>query len=214
MKTKSFFIAAIQLSFSLTNLMAGPIDSLKIIPEIPTTNDTVKIISYTSFVTSYCSLDSSSVTLEKDTVNISAWHIVGPLLAVCNSIDTLTIGRLNFGNYELYYEILHSYSKRSYGIDTIAFTVQFPNNVRHIEKLSTKLKIYPNPATGNLTVSSVNFIIQNIALFDLTGNCLFQDCVIDNQNYTLNTSGFSPGVYLLKVETEKKKVVQKIVVNH
>ena len=213
MKPKSFFIAAILLSFSLTYLIAGTIDSLKIIPENPTTNDTVKIISYTSFLTSYCSLDSSSVTLKKDTVNISAWHNVGPRYMVCNSVDTISIGKLNFGNYKLYYEIIHSYSKRSYGIDTMYFTVLLPSDVHHTKNLSTNLKIYPNPTTGNLTVSSVKSIIRNIELFDLTGNCIFQDCTVENQNYTLNTIGFPPGVYLLKVEAKKERLVQKIVVN-
>lgn len=74
-------------------------------------------------------------------------------------------------------------------------------------------KVYPNPANDYINITAINSTIRNIELFDLTGNCIFQDCTVENQNYSLSTSAFPPGVYLLKVETDEKQVVRKVLIN-
>ncbi len=216
MKKHLFLIAAILFGIGLTNIKAqkyAGIDSLKIIPKNPTANDSVKIISYTTFASGSCSLDSSSINLTGNTISVSAWNRKGIMNYVCNSTDTLTIGKLGSGDYELHYNLIDTYFKTSYDIDTIAFTVLLHSDVEHTENLNTKIEFYPNPATDNITVSSNNSIIQNIELFDLTGNCLFQNCVVKNKSFSFYAGDFPPGIYILKVETAKEKVARKIIIN-
>lgn len=87
------------------------------------------------------------------------------------------------------------------------------NSLQKNDMIKELIKVYPNPANGYINITAINSTIRNIELFDLTGNCLFQNCVVENQNFTLNTNGFPPGVYLLKVETDEEQVVRKVLIN-
>ncbi len=74
-----------------------------------------------------------------------------------------------------------------------------------------QLNIYPNPATSNITVQS-RTPVTHVWLSDLAGRRLsaFGN---QGQQWNLDVSGFSKGIYLVEAITEDgKRSVQKVVV--
>jgi hypothetical protein len=95
-------------------------------------------------------LTSSSVNINGATITLNASHSLGVLAVICYSTDTLTIGTLNAGTYELTY---HLYAPPTiYDIDTIIFTVQQASGLQLIENSDQKIKVYPNPATTEIHI--------------------------------------------------------------
>jgi len=80
---------------------------------------------------------------------------------------------------------------------------------------SNDLKVYPNPATNSLTIELSNLqpstLATTITIENMLGQLLYQSK--HNQNKSIiNISSFQPGVYLVKVLTEKGLIVKSVVV--
>ena len=60
-----------------------------------------------------------------------------------------------------------------------------------------RLHLYPNPTSAVLNIRSSSFV-EKIAVFDLTGK---QMPVVLQDNYSLNVSHLSHGMYVIKIET-------------
>jgi hypothetical protein len=77
------------------------------------------------------------------------------------------------------------------------------------------LKVYPNPATHSITIELSNLQPSNlqptITIENMLGQLLYQSKINQNKS-SINISNFQPGVYLLKVLTEKGLMVKSIVV--
>jgi hypothetical protein len=85
-------------------------------------------------------------------------------------------------------------------------------NISDIKK-DIKIHVYPNPATDELNVFlNSNNLIYKIELFNLTGNCIYQNCAVHEKNFKLNVSEFPKGVYILKVKTEQRGFSQQVVI--
>lgn len=64
----------------------------------------------------------------------------------------------------------------------------------------SKVKVYPNPVTGNLTVENVDVAIDNVEVFDMLGRRVYSVHNCSSQ-LLINFSNFERGVYFVKVWT-------------
>jgi hypothetical protein len=80
-----------------------------------------------------------------------------------------------------------------------------------INEFNSHLKIYPNPTTGELRISSSEFRVDNIEIFDVYGKKQNAECRVENEEWKINISNLSGGIYFLKIETEKGDVFKKVV---
>ncbi|WP_169744664.1 T9SS type A sorting domain-containing protein [Siansivirga zeaxanthinifaciens] len=72
------------------------------------------------------------------------------------------------------------------------------------------LKVYPNPAKDYLTIESNKVKISLVEIYNILGSkVLSSNSLIGNK---LNVSSLSKGVYLLKINSEAKTSVRKIVI--
>jgi Malectin domain/Secretion system C-terminal sorting domain/Divergent InlB B-repeat domain len=71
--------------------------------------------------------------------------------------------------------------------------------------------IYPNPATDQLSYNSTNSIIENIEMFDLSGKNIYSE-MVNQQSGSINLSGITKGLYLVRVKTENGTITKKITV--
>ena len=72
-------------------------------------------------------------------------------------------------------------------------------------------KIFPNPVSNELTVSSDKSPIQNVAIFDLTGRKIFSQ-IIDNQmNTSFSLQNLPIGMYMILVKKTDGTSVHKVV---
>jgi len=76
-----------------------------------------------------------------------------------------------------------------------------------------KLSVYPNPAKDILNISWDKKEKATIKVYSLTGKLVYYSKEIDLFNtYTINTSDFASGVYLIKVNTVNANITKKIIV--
>jgi len=77
------------------------------------------------------------------------------------------------------------------------------------------IKVFPNPATGNVTISFQNEIPSqkvSINLTDLTGKVFLTNEIIAEKNVNLNTGHLAKGIYILKVKTGSSIYSEKLMI--
>lgn len=87
------------------------------------------------------------------------------------------------------------------------------------DEVFNNLSIYPNPAREQLNLSFVSPQIDQItvSLVNMTGITVFSDNLSSNQSafiQTIDISGFAKGVYILRLHSEEKELVKKIVIEY
>ena len=70
------------------------------------------------------------------------------------------------------------------------------------------IHIFPNPTTGMLQVTSYEFQVTSIEIFDIYGRKL---STLNSQLSTLNISHLPAGLYFIKIQTENGMVTKKII---
>ncbi len=82
------------------------------------------------------------------------------------------------------------------------------------EKISdNNFIIYPNPANDNITIENAslnNNQAEMISIYNMQGQLLLQQ-LIQQQKIEINISGFTNGMYIVRVKTEKGVEVKKFV---
>jgi Secretion system C-terminal sorting domain len=74
----------------------------------------------------------------------------------------------------------------------------------------TNITLYPNPADNEVTIANFH-ATATLTVTDMTGKVLHQ---LTNQDQTtLNTSGFANGIYLVEITTVNESTIKKLVVN-
>ncbi len=75
----------------------------------------------------------------------------------------------------------------------------------------TDLKLYPNPAGVYINIESLNSLILNIGISDLTGRTIIRQSVNDS-NTSVDVSVLSKGIYHITIETGQGLIVKKIAI--
>lgn len=89
-------------------------------------------------------------------------------------------------------------------------------SVDNTELTSNSIKIYPNPATSEFTISQNLSSEGTIQLFDISGKrikSLFNGNFGTNKTITVKTDGIAAGVYFVKVNSGKQSVTKKLIIN-
>jgi hypothetical protein len=64
------------------------------------------------------------------------------------------------------------------------------------------MKVFPNPASDELTVNATN-VIESLRIFDQNGRLVKEDYNFQSQTALLNIAALNSGSYLLVVTTSK-----------
>jgi len=73
---------------------------------------------------------------------------------------------------------------------------------------ANQLQIFPNPVKDELKVESGELKVEKVEIFDISGKSLL---TVNFQFSTIDVSVLPKGVYLLKIFTDKRLVISKIV---
>lgn len=77
---------------------------------------------------------------------------------------------------------------------------------------SADLTLFPNPASDQFTISSGNETIQTVIVRDILGKTI-QTIQVNGLNQNVNVSNLPKGLYLVEVELETGRAVQKLIKN-
>jgi hypothetical protein len=96
-----------------------------------------------------------------------------------------------------------------------------PQNQLYTHKLNTSVQtaattdivVYPNPASGKVTIESYNRDIQGLTITDILGRTI----LIDNEPFAgskiLNISKFKSGVYFIRISSDNQVTTRKLIKN-
>jgi hypothetical protein len=80
----------------------------------------------------------------------------------------------------------------------------------------SSINIFPNPATNQLTIETGQLKIKSVEIYDVVGERLL--CTLTPNpspsgegSASIDVSKLSPGMYFVRVRTEKGEVVKKII---
>ena len=87
-------------------------------------------------------------------------------------------------------------------------SIDFHTWVEGVNELENTLKVYPNPAKETLTIEGT---VTSVEVYNTVGQCLLTKQA--NGNTQIDLSGFSNGIYFLRVYNNGEMVVRKFSVN-
>ncbi|MEO9952856.1 T9SS type A sorting domain-containing protein [Nonlabens sp.] len=78
--------------------------------------------------------------------------------------------------------------------------------------VNNEIKLFPNPATDVINVSSSILTVNNLKLVDLNGRVVMEKS-IQNENSSLNVSDVASGIYLLNVTTGDTISTKRVIID-
>ena len=99
-------------------------------------------------------------------------------------------------------------TKQNYGASQTP--VQVGNGPLGLDELSASITVYPNPASGELTIAASNGMLEKAELFTLTGQSAGAYSLVENGTLKMNVSGIAAGSYLVRISTPKGIVMKHI----
>jgi len=72
------------------------------------------------------------------------------------------------------------------------------------------LQVYPNPTSGELTIESGEWRMENVEIYDVMGRLLQSKIVNLKSKITIDISHLSAGIYFLRISAEAGEVVRKV----
>lgn len=76
--------------------------------------------------------------------------------------------------------------------------------------VNADLTLYPNPASDQFNISSGNEVIQTVIVRDILGKTI-ETIEVNGLNQDINVSNLPKGLYLVEVELETGRAVQKLI---
>ena len=213
---KVVLIAVLLLFISLNSKSQG-IDSLEIIPDSPSTEDNIKVISFIT-APGQSVIDTTTLSIEDSLVLLSIYgtEMFPYVDGTTQLTDTLNLGELQSGQY---YLVGHLYGRQQkedstytqYGLgsisDTLPFLISSLGTVDYINN-DNEIFIYPNPARNTLNIilndneilRKYNLEIHSLKGMMLASKVIYETTILDLSNYT-------PGIYLLTIK-HNNKIIQ------
>ena len=79
--------------------------------------------------------------------------------------------------------------------------------------MDSHFKVYPNPASGKITIaiSNRNIAVSEVHIYSITGQLVFDKMDIQDNHTVVDLSEHDSGIYLIKVTTGNDQQTQQIV---
>ncbi|HXA02222.1 MAG TPA: T9SS type A sorting domain-containing protein [Cytophagaceae bacterium] len=163
----------------------------------------------------------NSITAAADGFDITKVHVVEFVFNEGVAFN-LTDGAINKGSYKYdaiginqtnYTGTIEFYSLKIGSI--LSALPADPDLVTGLNKtmINNSLSVYPNPAKDALNVSFEAAGGAAISLSDIVGKTVYSSSAsAGSNNLTVNTSGFSSGIYILNIVTENGTVARKVTI--
>lgn len=128
--------------------------------------------------------------------------------SMINDSVMVTIPVVSHSN-DVYIEVVEQNANKNasfIAFDTVSFRISLPDGVAENNVLNSKIKVYPVPSKGNITIEPLMPLnVLQVVVTDLFGRQVYQG----NQ---LSFNLTNKGVYLLHIKTDKGMAVKKLVI--
>lgn len=170
------------------------IDSVKLIPDNPTAGDEILLIYYATFSSGGCDLDDHSVIVQGNQLTLNLEHTLGAATYICHDTDTISLGILSPGDYELDINLMISPTDAIKDHVNVTFSVGSPLGMAG-DRNSFHVSIHPNPFRQELLIEA-NARIEAIELHTISGQKICGE-FSSGFTRTMDLSDLENGIYLL-----------------
>ena len=96
-------------------------------------------------------------------------------------------------------------------IATRLIKIDATTGIDNVSELQQELKLYPNPGTSMVTVSSYNgaLKLKNVAVYNLMGQQVYE-AAASSDKHQLDVSSMAAGIYNVVITTDKGKATKKL----
>jgi len=152
---------------------------------------------------------SMSLKVETDLSIPSGKTLVVPYNGVVSQINDAKIQGTVLASY-----IDGEYFPENYAYGIVETNSTTPNDIKpvFVSAENAVVKVYPNPVSDIMHFNSSE-AIKNIIVTDMSGRTVLRTGTIGDLSTSLPANNLLKGIYLVTVETEKSKVVRKIIKN-
>lgn len=198
------------------------VDSIYVQPANPTTNDSIIIITKSVF-NEMCIESTTQIIFDNinNVFDLTLFQCYGVLQNICNKSDTFPVGLLPAGIYDVNFTVFTTGYNTQNGVcytsymqsafDTYAFQVLDATGSKSIN-MHDNIKIYPNPASGQLYVEADNLF--GVDVINIQGGLvLSQNINTKSQKCVLDLSSFPQGLYIIKATTGEGVFTERIVLD-
>lgn len=194
------------IDFFVTDTTQYPV-YIEIIPEQPVAGEEVKIITH-----GICYLNTWIDIMEHH-ITLYAYYS-SCIMAPCG-IDTLSLGFLSEESYTLEYYLMDICipfpADRLVYYDYIEFDVKGATGMKELER---QFKIYPNPASDQLFIELNDLAHElDVEVYNMTGQLVMNEIFRNTSMISLDVSGLTEGIYVLKFNADKDNCTARIVID-
>jgi hypothetical protein len=186
------------------------------VPADVTLNCGVPLPTPTVYATDNCDVTvATSLSEIYDTNNSSCPN--DPATILCTWIATDACGNQAIAYWHIKYANPNSTSRQQATNNlTIDAQINPRNNVQqevqtnNATLINSVIKMFPNPTTGEVTLSFDGTTVSKVALFDVTNRLIYETDNIDNDYLKLDLTNTQKGVYHVQIHTEKGIVTKRL----
>lgn len=190
---KCLLIAGLTILSNQAFAQLPAIDSVKLIPANPNSNDVLKVVVYTTFPSGSCNLNSTEAEQIGNDIYLALDYTVGMATYICHSVDTIEIDNPGAGIYEL--TITLSTNQQDVTEDTHIMQFEIDPFLGIAEFHSNSFTLYPNPVQNELRFKA-NFTAEKLEIRSVSGQLIHSAKLLAG-NPTINISDLKQGVYFV-----------------
>lgn len=189
------------------------IGTATIIPQSPTVNDQIKIITKVTAPTMGVRVDIlHNVTQNPKAINLRTCFSESMLTAIQIYVDTFSIGQLPAGVYAINHKAFMSSAQQHCNVTdssnaVLAFTVTAPQATGLKENKNNSFQISPNPVQNDLYIkSSTNDI--DIKIFNASGQLMKHMTTLPSK---IDVADLPKGIYFVKLKSPDNERVTRFI---
>ena len=76
-----------------------------------------------------------------------------------------------------------------------------------VDEAKQSVSVYPNPTQGDLSIEAVG--MKHITVMNALGQVVME-APVETEKVSLNLGQYGPGMYLIRVETERETLIRKV----
>ena len=215
---KTFILLLFLIVLNNTFLLGQPyyfyVDTIKLEPQFPKTNDSIFIIASGDLSDTGSYVDSTYFETLNDEINITIDCGSGPGYPVFVPHDEIiSLGFLDAGDYHIN---LYGLGLGDFVDDTTQYYFSVEESSSTIEIIDNKeiLRIFPNPINDSrLKFEAENKrVIKEIYIYNSQSILCYSNNNINSVNYTIWISDWASGVYFVHYKIRDKSGVEKFVI--